>query len=220
MIKITQRQLNEKEKKTIQDTKSSQKISISNFLIIISHFFLIPLILGGFIGAILIIIGIPKNFAYGLGLISATFYGIFCFLKERKEDKRLTKMYAKHRRREVAEERVEVINMKINKVCEIDDLEDFGPGYLFSVGSDTFVYAATQLFLDFNESKFPTKELIIEKLPHSKQILHVIPKGRLIKLNKRSISIKNLPIKTDSFSIPLFQCEIFVDKTLMRRMNL
>jgi hypothetical protein len=86
---------------------------------------------------------------------------------------------------------VEVLTFDVLRAWEVDDLDDFGPGFLFETGDGDFVYAASPLFLDFEE-KFPCGRITIERLPVSKMILKAKHEGNPIAPEVESVSINDL----------------------------
>ncbi len=146
-----------------------------------------PLIAGGLIGSALKGFGVSENTAYLIGLsvaypLSLAFMTVLVLCERH---------IRQTSRGDLESGIIEVLSFDVRRAWEVDDLDDFGPGFLFETGDGEFVYAASQRFLDFEEN-FPCARITIERLPVTKTILKAKCEGNPIATEAENVSINDL----------------------------
>jgi hypothetical protein len=198
MIELSRRPLTTSEIDDLQRTCQGRGAGCTSNLAFYGGLLIfVPAVGGGLLGVILAAAGVPRDMAYsaGLGIVflaSAAFL-IWILRAEGYHWKYMRRMA----REDIAAGVVEILTFDVRRAWEVDDLNDLGPGYLFETLGDDFVYAATQYFLDFDQSTYPSTRISVERLPVSKSIIGVKHEGQFVAPESEALSIDELRIMVE-----------------------
>ena len=95
----------------------------------------------------------------------------------------------------------------ISGAWDIDDLEDFGPGYVVETQDGEYAIVMTQFLGEFlnddgQPQSFPSESIVIDQFPLSKDFTDMRPSGKLVPIRgsvSHSALIRYLPPGADSF---------------------
>lgn len=219
MLKITYRKLTKEEIKGYFSlgTKKHKKDIIEKIASVgfLFAYYIKPLMVWALIAFLLKYILNTNDYKFILssGLIIVFLIGTYFLLKERfakpsKKDIEDRERASREWQEDFKNKQAQILHLKSDKVWEITDVEDFGPAYLYEVEPHKYVYACSQEFMRFNDEILPYNELILERLPNTRQLIKIIPKGKIIKPNPKEISINDLPINVEEMP----GCEIIEKK--------
>lgn len=117
-------------------------------VIIIYGLYLIAIAcVGAVIGTLLRWFGVSRAIANGCGFALGTVLAVLHFVRRRQAENAVLAQYDQRRQTALSRGVIQIVQFEVHQAWSIGDLEDFGPGYLFDVESDQFVYARTQQLL-------------------------------------------------------------------------
>lgn len=137
----------------------------------------------GWHGPLALLIILPLGFGVGIWLL----------VKEVREEARRHFAAYDLYKRDWEGKQVDVIIVEdVCEAIEVDDLEDFGPGYVLKTSDGECLYVAGQMLLDCEDPEFPSQAVEIEYWPHSRELYAVRCWGEPVPI-RGWVSINDLP---------------------------
>jgi hypothetical protein len=139
-LQVVARSLSTEERRALESFRAP-KAGLFPWLV---NLILLPATLGGLIGFLLKLLGIPERRGYALGLVVSTSVGVWRLISEWREDRALWTPYEAAHRAAATGGTVNTFTFSPLFAWEVGDVEDFGPAYVFEVGGDQLVYVCSQ----------------------------------------------------------------------------